>query len=122
MTDQNHTQVSKSNRIYLFCFLTVILLIGAWIAYFIISFDLNDYRRHAEQRLASILSLPVAIGEMEYKFHGSRLALEITGIQIGDKNTPAEINAPKLLVDLQWSGLLQRDFRFGTISLLRPYI
>ncbi|NIR92198.1 MAG: hypothetical protein GWO08_00550, partial [Gammaproteobacteria bacterium] len=100
----------------------MILLIGAWIAYFIISFDLNDYRRHAEQRLASILSLPVAIGEMEYKFHGSRLALEITGIQIGDKNTPAEINAPKLLVDLQWSGLLQRDFRFGTISLLRPYI
>ena len=49
--------------------LATIILLAAWITYFLISFDLNDYRQQAEKKLSGIMSLPVKIGDIHYNLH-----------------------------------------------------
>ena len=62
----SHTsKLSSRKRLLLFSALTTVILAVAWITYFLASFDLNNYRHQAEERLSSLLSLPVKVGAIE---------------------------------------------------------
>lgn len=119
----NHAPESRSRkRLVLLSITGVVILTAAWIASFLISFDLNDYRQQAEARLSSLLSMPVRIGSVDYHFLDTNLALHVTELQIGDINSAVQIQAPNVMINLQWWGLLSRDFTFTKISLLQPLI
>ncbi|RLB61915.1 MAG: hypothetical protein DRH08_13210, partial [Deltaproteobacteria bacterium] len=102
--------------------LTIVLLAATWVLYFIITFDLNNYRQQAEERLSSLISLPVKIGELHFNLHDTNLALYVAGLQIGDKSSILQLDAPDVQMDLQWRGLLERDFKFTKISLVQPQV
>ena len=119
----SHTpKTSPRKRLLLFSVLTTVVLTVAWIAYFLISFDLNNYRNQAEERLSSLLSLPVKVGAMHYNLHDTNLALHVAGMQIGDNNSTVQVDAPEILINLKWSGLLELKITFAKISLVRPEI
>ncbi len=102
--------------------LATIILLAAWITYFLISFDLNDYRQQAEKKLSGIMSLPVKIGDIHYNLHDTSLALHIANLQIGNNDRVISLEAPDLMIDLQWWGLLKRDIKFSKISLTNPQL
>lgn len=119
----SHTpKSSPRKRLLLFSALTTVVLTVAWIAYFLTSFDLNNYRYQTEERLSSLLSLPVKVGAMHYNLHDTNLALHVAGMQIGDSNSTVQVDAPDILINLKWSGLLELKIKFAKISLVRPQI
>ena len=63
MTEQP-SQPVQSKRLLLYSFLTIAILVAISIAYFLFTFDLNNYRKNAEEELSSLLSLPVTLGEI----------------------------------------------------------
>ncbi len=113
-------KTTPRKRLLLKTILTIVLLVVAWVTYFLVNFDLNNYRQQAEERLSSLLSLPVKIGEIHYNFHDTNLALHVAGLQIGDKSSTLQLDTPDIQINLQWLGLLKRDFRFSRISLVQP--
>ena len=113
---------SPRKRLLLFSVLTTVVLTVAWIAYFLASFDLNNYRQQAEESLSSMLSLPVKVGAIHYNLHDTNLALHVTGMQIGDNKSTVQIDAPDILINLKWRGLLERNIKFAKISLIQPQI
>ena len=87
-----HTpKFSPLKRLLFLSALTTLVLVVVWIAYFLISFDLNNYRHQAEERLSSLLSLPVKVGAIHYNLHDTNLALHVAGMQIGDNNSTVQI-------------------------------
>jgi hypothetical protein len=116
--------VEKKSRkkVLLVALLSVVLLATAWVALFLVNFDLNNYRQQMEEQLASMLSLPVKIGELRYNIRDTSLALQIDGLQIGGNNSTLQVEAPSILIKLKWRGLLERDLQFAKISLTRPSI
>jgi uncharacterized protein involved in outer membrane biogenesis len=119
----NHVPTTTSRkRLLVFSILAVIVLAVAWIGHFLINFDLNDYRQQAEERLSSMLSLPVKAGDLSYNLHDTNLALHVAGLQIGDEDSTVLVEAPEILIDLQWRGLLARELKFARISLIEPRI
>lgn len=119
----SHTpKLSPRKRLLLFSVLTTVVLTVVWIAYFLVSFDLNDYRHQAEERLSSLLSLPVKIGTIRYNLHDTNLALHVAGMQIGDNNSTVQVDTPDILINLKWRGLLERNIKFAKISLIKPQI
>lgn len=102
--------------------LMAVILLTAWLINFLVRFDLNDYRRQVEERLSTLVSLPVRIGALHYKFHDTSLALQIDGLYLGDSSSSLQLDAARVLIELQWWGLLQRDIRFTRISLIEPHI
>ena len=111
MTD--HAPPPKQRkRLLLLSILTAAVLAAGWMTYFLVNFDLNDYRQQAEENLSSLLSLPVKLGDIHYNFHDTSLALHIANLQIGDKGTAVQFSAPSAMLNLQWRGLLKRDFKF----------
>ncbi len=113
-------KLSSRKRLLLFSALTTVALAVIWTAYFLSTFDLNDYRQQAEERLSSLLSLPVQIGAIRYNFHDTNLALHVADMQIGDNDSAIQIDAPNILINLQWWGLLERNLKFAKISLIQP--
>jgi len=113
---------SPRKRLLLFSVLTTVVLTVAWIAYFLASFDLNNYRQQAEESLSSVLSLPVKVGAIHYNLHDTNLALHVAGMQIGDNNSTVQIDAPDILINLKWRGLLERKIKFAKVSLIQPQI
>ena len=109
-------------RLLLAFALAAIVMTAAWVAHFLINFDLNDYRHHAEEKLSSLLSLPVKMGDIHYNLHDTNLALHVAGLQIGDDASYVQVKAPDILIDLQWWELLSRDIKFAKISLVEPFI
>ena len=109
-------------RLLLFTVLSAVILAIAWITYFLVNFDLNNYRQQAEERLSSLLSLSVKIGEVRYSLNDTNLALRVVNLQIGDEDSTIQIDAPDILMNLQWRGLLERNFKFTKISLAQPHI
>lgn len=114
--------VRSRKRLLLFSVLTAIILAAAWVAHFLITFDLNDYRQQAEARLSSLLSLPVKTGDIHYNIHDTNLALHLSDLQIGDDGSDIQLNAPEILINLQWWELLARNIKFAKISLIEPRI
>lgn len=102
--------------------LTTIILMVAWASYFLLNFDLNNYRMQAEKKLSSLLSLSVKIGAIDYHLRDTSLALHVAGLKIGDENAAVQIETPNILINLKWWGLLERDFKFSKISLNQPHI
>ncbi|TNF51291.1 MAG: hypothetical protein EP304_00735, partial [Deltaproteobacteria bacterium] len=121
MTEQP-SQPVQSKRLLLWSLLTIATLAAASIAYFLFTFDLNNYRKTAEQELASLLSVPVTLGEIGYKLYDTNLALHINGLQLGDSSSKFQVETEKALVTLRWKGLLERKFEFAKISLRQPQI
>jgi hypothetical protein len=121
MTEQP-SQPVQSKRLLFYSFLTVAILAAVSIAYFLFTFDLNNYRKNAEEELSSLLSLPVTLGEIEYKLHDAKLALHISGLHLGDSSSKLQVETEKVLVALRWRGLLERKFEFAEISLSQPQI
>jgi hypothetical protein len=121
MTEQP-SQPVQSKRLLLYSILTIVILAAVSIAYFLFTFDLNNYRENAEEELSSLLSLPVSLGEIGYKLHDTNLALHVNGLQLGDSSSKLQVEAEKVLVTLRWRGLLERKFEFVKISLRQPQI
>jgi hypothetical protein len=96
--------------------------VAVWITYFLISFNLNDYRQQVEKKLAVMMSQPVKIGDIHYNLHDNNLALHVADLQIGSNDSAFLLDAPDLMINLQWMGLLQRDIKFAKISLTRPQL
>ncbi len=119
MTDSQAKRSPFRRRLLLALSGGLILLVN-WIAFFVATFDLNNYRREAQDYLSSLLSLPVSVGNLRYQLHDTRLALRIDGLQIGNNATHLELETPAILVDLKWRGLLERRFSFSKISFLAP--
>lgn len=121
MTEQP-SQPVQSKRLFLYSILTIAILAAVSIAYFLITFDLNNYRKNAEEELSSLLSLPVSLGEIRYNLQNANLALHIDGLQLGDESSKFRVEAEKALLTLRWRGLLEREFEFAKISLLQPQV
>ena len=83
-------------KILFFLFL-VLVLIAIGVTVFILTFDLNDYRRFAEQKLSAILNRPVKIESMEMKL-AFVPTIKIQGFQVGN---PEELSkeAPLFKID-----------------------
>jgi hypothetical protein len=113
---------SSRKRLLLFFVLTAVLLAAAWIVYFLATLNLNDYRLQAEEKLSSLLSLPVQVGAIHYNLHDNNLALHVVGMQIGDNDSTIQIDAPDILINLKWLGLLERNLKFAKISLVQPQV
>jgi hypothetical protein len=121
MTEQP-SQPIQSKRLLLYSLLTIAILAAVSIAYFLFTFDLNNYRKYAEEELSSLLSLPVTLGEIGYKLQDTNLALHISWLQVGDSRSKLQVEAEEVLVNLRWWELLERKFEFSKISLRQPQI
>ena len=121
MTKSSPT-TSTGNRRVLSGLLIFFILIGSWVAYFLINFDLNDYRKYLEEELSSLLTLPVRIEKIDYNFHETNLALHFSGLQLGDATSVLQVNAPDAILDLQWRGLLVQKFKIIRIDLTGPEV
>lgn len=121
MTDRSSTQKPR-RRLLLFTFLGCGALLIAWVAFFLATFDLNNYRREIQNYLSDLLAQPVTVGNLRYQLHDTRLALQIDGLRVGNRETAFEVDAPDILVDLQWRGLLERRIRISKISLSAPSV
>ena len=87
----SHTpKPTPRKRLLLYTIVSTVILVAAWVSYFLINFDLNNYRQHAEEELSSLLSLSVKIGKVHYSFHDTNLALRVTDLQIGDHEDKRE--------------------------------
>lgn len=115
----------KNSPLQKFLILSVLLIVVlavSWVSYFLATFNLNDYRRQAEEHLEAVLSAPVQIGQLHYNFHETNIALKIDGLEIGSKETPLQLRAPKVLLSLAWQGLLAQDIRFTELTLEKPEV
>jgi hypothetical protein len=121
MTEQS-SQPSQRKRRLLYILFTAVILSAIWISYFLVNFDLNNYRKDAEKSLSAMLSLPVTLGEIRYNFYDANLALQIDGLQLGDNESKIMAKAKRVMVNLQWMGLLTREFKFAKISLEQPQV
>ena len=121
MTKSSPT-TSTGNRRVVSGLLIFFILIGSWVAYFLINFDLNDYRKYLEEELSSLLTLPVRIEKIDYNFHETNLALHFSGLQLGDATSVLQVNAPDAILDLQWRGLLVQKFKIIRIDLTGPEV
>ncbi len=121
MTEQHQTGTSFK-RLLLGFILTTLALMIAWVSYFLFTLDLNNYRQEMEDQLASLLSSPVHIGTLHYNFHETNLALHVANLEIGNENSLLQVNAPDIMINLQWRGLFERDFRFSKISVTQPQV
>jgi uncharacterized protein involved in outer membrane biogenesis len=119
MTEQS-PQPSQRKRRLLYILFTAVILSAIWISYFLVNFDLNNYRKDAEKSLSAMLSLPVTLGEIRYNFYDANLALQIDGLQLGDNESKIMAKAKRVMVNLQWMGLLTREFKFAKNSLEQP--
>jgi hypothetical protein len=119
---ENSTKSRSRKRLLVAIVLGSLVALTAWITNFLYSFDLNDYRQEIEEELSTQLSLPVKIAAMRYKFQDVNLALHISGLQIGNSATSVQVDAADVILNLQWTGLLQRDLRFNKISMSEPEI
>jgi hypothetical protein len=114
------TDRRRSRRTLLAGLALVLLLLAGWIGYVLSTFDLDSYRRQLEQTLSANLSLPVSIDAIDYRFHDTRLALHIAGIEVGDDQSRLSASLPNALLDLRWIGLLSGQLRFARVSLEQP--
>ena len=121
MTNSSPTTPTGNRRV-LSGLLAIFILIGSWVTYFLINFDLNDYRKYLEGELSSLLSLPVRIDSIGYNFHETNLALHFSGLQLGDATSLLQVNAPDAMLALQWRGLFIQEFKFIRINLTGPEI
>jgi hypothetical protein len=112
----------RRKRLLLYILLTAFILTASWTTYFLVNFDLNNYRKDAEARLSSILSLPVTLGKIKYNLHDANLALHIDGLQLGNDSSTIQIDAKSILLNLQWMGLFTRNFEFAKVSLVQPQV
>jgi uncharacterized protein involved in outer membrane biogenesis len=121
MTEPAPKRLSGRRQLF-FGSLAGIVLVVAWIAYFLASFDLNDYRKEAESRLATLLGLPVKIGAIRYNLHDTNLALRFADLRVGDGSSSIQVDTANIIINLQWQGLLKREIKFAKISLLQPIV
>ena len=122
MTNNSPRSSSTGRRRVLSGLLVIFILTGSWLAYFLVNFDLNDYRKYLEGEFSSLLSLPTRIDSIHYNFHETNLALHLNGLQLGDEKSQIQINVPDTMIDLQWRGLFVQVFRFIRIRLTQPEI
>lgn len=117
-----HSQPSQRKRLLLFSLLIVVIIAAVSIGYFLFTFDLNDYRKNAQERLSSLLKLPVTLGNIRYNLQDTNLALDIDGLQLGDDSSDLQVEAKQVVVYLHWLDLLEREFNFAKIRLVEPKI
>jgi hypothetical protein len=51
------SKLTPRKRLLLYTIASTVILVAAWVTYFLVNFDLNDYRQQAEEELSSLLSL-----------------------------------------------------------------
>ncbi|MDT8441896.1 MAG: AsmA-like C-terminal domain-containing protein [Desulfuromonadales bacterium] len=98
------------------------LVLSAWLAWFLASFDLNNYRSDIERRAEQLLGMPVSIGSIAYRLHGHSLSLYGRNLQIGDVASGTQAVIPEIWLDLRWSRLLRRELAIGQLTLKRPAV
>lgn len=88
--------------------LASLLLTGMalWIGYFLATFDLDRYRDHIAQELSQRLQTPVRLGEAHLELREGGMAFRFTELQAGNDQTPTELQARQLWLQLAWHGLL----------------
>jgi hypothetical protein len=103
--------------------LTLILITlsaGFWVAHFLATFDLNDYRVQLQSGLAEKISLPVQLGAAHLRLQGAGVAVSFDDLHIGSEQTDLEITAPEFWIILEWRSLLLRRLHFSRIGFEQP--
>ena len=122
MMTQKQKSSSPWRRRVLYGAIVCLIILVSWIAYFLATFNLDNYRDTIEQELTKLLSQRVHITEIGYHFNYTHLALQASGVKVGDSETQVLLEIPELLIDLQWRGLLIKDFRVSRIHLNHPQL
>ncbi|NJC89125.1 MAG: hypothetical protein FIB02_11450 [Desulfuromonas sp.] len=112
----------KSLRRHPFLVLTGLVLTGAalWIGYFLSTFDLNQYRDHLAETVGDQLQLPVHLGAAHLELREAGIAFSFSDLHIGTEQTPVELQAEKIWLQLAWRGLLLKMPIISEISLKAP--
>lgn len=77
-----------------------------WIGYFLATFDLDRYRNQIAQELSKRLQTPVRLGEAHLELREGGIAFRFTELHAGSEQTPMELTARQLWLQLAWHGLL----------------
>lgn len=96
--------------------------VALWIGYFLSTFDLNQYRDHLAERVGSQLQLPVRMGAAHLELREAGIAFSFSDLHIGTGQTPIELRAEKLWLQLAWRGLLFKRPIISEISLKAPQL
>ncbi len=96
--------------------------IALWVGYYLATFDLNRYRDYLAGELSRRLQLPVHIGEAHLELREAGIALRFADLQIGTAQTPTEVHADQLWLQLAWRGLLFRKPIFTEVALGTPQL
>lgn len=96
--------------------------VALWIGYFLATFDLNNYREQLASELSRRLQLPVQLGDAHSELSEAGIDLYITDPRIGTEETPVELRANKIWVQLAWRGLLLRKPILTEVALDKPQL
>lgn len=100
----------------------VLTAVALWVGYFLSTFDLNQYRDHLAERVGSQLQLPVQLGAAHLELREAGIAFSFSDLHIGTAQTPVELQAEKLWLQLAWRGLLFKMPIISEISLKAPHL
>jgi hypothetical protein len=90
----------------------------AWL--FVASFDLDQYREQIAAKASEQLGMPVRIGHARLVFREAGLACRLTDVAIGSPQTPRELVAGTIWLQLAWEGVIKRQPIFSEIALNDP--
>ncbi|TLM65193.1 MAG: hypothetical protein FDZ69_10995 [Deltaproteobacteria bacterium] len=96
--------------------------VALWIGYFLATFDLDLYRDRLAEELGNQLQMPVSLGKAQLELREAGIAFRFADLQIGTAQTPAELTAPKLWLQLAWHGLLFGRLVFSEVALDAPHL
>ena len=94
--------------------------LALWIGYFLATFDLNHYREELAGELGRRLQMPVRLGEAHLELREAGIAFCFNELRIGTEQTPAELHARKVWLQLAWHGLLFRRPILTEVAINAP--
>lgn len=100
----------------------LLFLLSLWVSYFIVTFDLNDYRKQLQKTLSTHLALPVHLGNAKLKLRDAGLAVSFSSVTIGDETTSISVQTSELWLLLEWPALLRQKPGFSKIGMLQPQV
>ncbi len=96
--------------------------IALWISYFLATFDLNNYREQLASELSRRLQLPVQFSDARIELSEAGIDLHFTDPRVGSEETPVELRAKKIWLQLAWQGLLLRKPILTEVALDSPQL
>lgn len=97
-------------------------VIALWISYFLATFDLNNYREQLASELSRRLQLPVQLSDARIELSEAGIDLHFTNPRVGSEETPVELRANKIRLQLAWQGLLLRKPILTEVALDSPQL